>query len=217
MRQTMMTAKEAGWLVCATCHKLSRPVPHSQHWRCPRCHTRLHWRTPHSLAYAWALTLAAIIMFIPANMYPITHINFFGSGQADTILSGVIELAKAGMIPIAAVVFIASIAVPLLKLVGLIILLLSVQFRWAMSVRQRTLMYRFIEWIGRWSMLDLFVIATLVALVKLGNIATIEAGIGASAFGAVVVLTMLAAHVFDPRLMWDNVALPEIAAKIEED
>lgn len=217
MHHSVITAKEAGWLVCSTCHKLSRPVAHAQHLRCPRCHTRLHWRTPNSLAYAWAFTLAAFIMFIPANMYPITHINFFGAGQADTILSGVIELAKAGMIPIAAVVFIASIAVPLLKLAGLIILLLSVQFRWAMSVRQRTLMYRFIEWIGRWSMLDLFVIATLVALVKLGNIATIEAGIGASAFGAVVVLTMLAAHVFDPRLMWDNAALPKSAAEIEED
>ncbi|MDE1461190.1 paraquat-inducible protein A [Spartinivicinus poritis] len=201
-----LTAQQAQLIVCHECHKVCRLNNHHStvDIRCPRCHSQLHSRYPNSLAKTWALTLTSLILFIPANTYPITKIAFFGNGQADTIMSGVIALAKAGMIPIAAVVFIASIAVPFLKLLGLTVLLLSVQFKWALSPHQRTLMYRMIEWIGRWSMLDLFVIATLVALVRMGNLATIEAGVGAGAFGGVVVMTMFAAMTFDPRLIWDN-------------
>jgi paraquat-inducible protein A len=119
-------------------------------------------------------------------------------------MSGVIELINYGMMPIAIVVFVASILVPTFKLVGLGLLLYSIQRKQPLSARQRTLMYRFIEWIGRWSMLDIFVITILVALVKFGNLATIEAGFGAVAFCSVVVLTMLAAVAFDPRLIWDS-------------
>ena len=108
------------------------------------------------------------------------------------------------MLPIAVVVFIASILVPTFKLVGIALLLYSVQRHQPMSARQRVLMYRFIEWIGRWSMLDIFVIAILVAVVNFGSLASIEPGYGAMAFSSVVVLTMLAALTFDPRLIWDN-------------
>lgn len=131
-------------------------------------------------------------------------VNFLGNGAPATIMGGVIELIHAGMLPIASVVFIASILVPSFKLCGLVLLLYSVQRHQRLSPRQRILMYRFIEWIGRWSMLDIFVIAILVALVRFGNLASIEAGPGAAAFALVVVLTMLAATSFDPRLIWDN-------------
>ncbi|HBO6306769.1 TPA: paraquat-inducible membrane protein A, partial [Pseudomonas aeruginosa] len=115
----------------------------------------------------------------------------------------------ADMFPIAMVVFVASILVPTFKLVGIALLLYSVQRHQPMSARQRILMYRFIEWIGRWSMLDIFVIAILVALVNFGNLASIEANLGAAAFASVVVLTMLAAVTFDPRLIWDNTNLDD--------
>jgi paraquat-inducible protein A len=131
-------------------------------------------------------------------------VNSLGKGQSDTIMSGVIELVNYGMLPIAAVVFIASILVPTFKLVGIGLLLYSVQRHQPMSARQRILMYRFIEWIGRWSMLDIFVIAILVAVVNFGSLASIEPGAGAVAFASVVILTMLAALTFDPRLIWDN-------------
>ncbi|MNT48834.1 Paraquat-inducible protein A [compost metagenome] len=119
-------------------------------------------------------------------------------------MGGVLELIHAEMVPIALVVFVASILVPTFKLVGIALLLYSVQRRLPMSPRQRILMYRFIEWIGRWSMLDIFVIAILVALVSFGNLASIEANLGAAAFASVVITTMIAAVTFDPRLIWDN-------------
>jgi paraquat-inducible protein A len=131
-------------------------------------------------------------------------VNLFGQGSPATIMGGVIELIQAGMLPIALVVFVASILVPTFKLSGIALLLFSIQRHQRLSPRQRIIMFRFIEWIGRWSMLDIFVIAILVALVSFGNLASVEAGSGAMAFAAVVVLTMLAALTFDPRLIWDN-------------
>lgn len=151
-----------------------------------------------------ALLIAASILYIPANMLPIMTVSTTGQGSPDTIMSGVITLLKHGMVPIAAVVFIASILVPTFKLVGIGLLLYSVQRRQPLSARQRILMYRFIEFIGRWSMLDIFVIAILVAVVNFGRIASVEANLGAVAFATVVILTMLAALTFDPRLIWDN-------------
>jgi paraquat-inducible protein A len=143
-------------------------------------------------------------MMVPANIYPIMTVVYLGRGEPDTIMSGVIHLAQAGMYPIAILVFVASIAVPLMKLLGIMVLLLAVQRHWQLSARQCALMYRIIEFIGRWSMLDLFMISILVTLVDLGSIATITAGPGASAFATVVVLTIFAALSFDPRLIWDR-------------
>lgn len=198
-----MRALDAGILVCGECHQLSRQQP-GAHQYCSRCGARLHARRPNSILRTWSLLLTAAVLYIPANVLPIMTVNLFGQGSPATIMQGVVELIHAGMLPIALVVFVASILVPTFKLVGIALLLYSVQRRLMLSPRQRIIMFRFIEWIGRWSMLDLFVIAILVALVSFGNLASIEAGAGAMAFAAVVVLTMLAALTFDPRLIWDT-------------
>lgn len=198
-----MRALDAGILVCHECQQLNRP-PAGQPPRCRRCGARLHGRRPNSIARTWALLLSAALLYIPANLLPIMSVHMLGRGSPATIMGGVIELIQAGMLPIALVVFVASILVPSFKLLGIALLLYSVQRHQVMSPRQRILMYRFIEWVGRWSMLDIFVIAILVALVSFGNLASIEAGAGALAFAAVVILTMLAAITFDPRLIWDN-------------
>jgi paraquat-inducible protein A len=199
-----MRAIDADLLVCHECHKLNKQDPDSRRQFCSRCGGVIHARRPDSLVRTWALLLTAAILYIPANLLPIMTVNSLGQGQSDTIMSGIVELANLGMLPIAAVVFIASILVPIFKMVGISLLLYSVQRHQPMSVRQRIVMYRFIEWIGRWSMLDIFVIAILVAVVRFGNLASIEPGLGAMAFASVVILTMLAALTFDPRLIWDN-------------
>ena len=201
-----MRALDAGILVCGECHQLNR-ADGDEHPRCSRCGAVLHARRPNSLTRTWALLITAAILYIPANLLPIMTVNLFGSGMPATIMEGVVELVHADMFPIAMVVFVASILVPTFKLVGIALLLYSVQRHQPMSARQRILMYRFIEWIGRWSMLDIFVIAILVALVNFGNLASIEANLGAAAFASVVVLTMLAAVTFDPRLIWDTTNL----------
>ena len=200
----MKRAIDAGLLICHECHQLNRQQLELDRQYCTRCGAQVHARRPNSLIRTWALLLTAAILYIPANVLPIMTINSLGQGQPDTIMSGVITLVGHGMLPIAAVVFIASILVPTFKLVGIALLLYSVQRHQPMTARQRILMYRFIEWIGRWSMLDIFVIAILVAVVKFGSLASVEPGPGAVAFASVVILTMLAALTFDPRLIWDN-------------
>jgi paraquat-inducible protein A len=171
--------------------------------RCPRCTDVLHVRKPESLQRTWALLITAALCYLPANIYPIMSVTSLGQTQSDTILSGVLFLLHHGMWPLAAIVFTASIFVPLLKLLILFILLLSVHVRSQWRPRDRTRLYRITEAIGRWSMVDVYVVTILVALVHLGNLASIEAEAGAVFFCAVVVVTMLAAMSFDPRLIWD--------------
>ncbi len=197
----MNTAAQRGYLLCHICHLLCRPTAPQP--CCPRCGSPLHSRKPDSLTRTWALTLTAYILYIPANLLPVMSVTMSGRGEPDTILSGVKELALGGMWPLALLVFFASVTVPVLKLLVLTYLLLSVQFKSRWRPRERTVLYRITESVGRWSMIDIFVIAILVALVKLGSLATIEAGAGAVAFGGVVVVTMFAAMSFDPRLIWD--------------
>ncbi|AYG06284.1 paraquat-inducible protein A [Pseudomonas fluorescens] len=199
-----MRAIDAGILICTECHELNRQDPDTDEQTCTRCGALVHARRPNSLMRTWALLITAAILYIPANLLPIMTVNSLGQGAPSTIMSGVIELVQHGMFPIAAVVFIASILVPTFKLVGIALLLFSVQRHQPLSARQRIIMYRFIEFIGRWSMLDIFVIAILVAVVNFGRLASIEANLGAVAFASVVILTMLAAVTFDPRLIWDN-------------
>jgi paraquat-inducible protein A len=165
----------------------------------------MHQRKPNSIARTWALVLAALILYIPANAFPVMTTTYVGKSQSDTILSGVQYLIESGMWPLAAIVFFASVTVPVVKLVVLSYLLLSIQYRSHWRPKDRTRLYRLTELVGRWSMVDIFVVAILVALVRIGNFATIEPGIGATAFGAVVVLTMFAAMTFDPRIIWDRV------------
>ncbi|MPR05261.1 paraquat-inducible membrane protein A [Pseudomonas sp. MAFF 212408] len=199
-----MRAIDAGILICTECHELNQQDPDADEQTCTRCGALVHARRPNSLTRTWALLITAAILYIPANLLPIMTVSSLGQGEPSTIMSGVIQLVQHGMFPIAAVVFIASILVPTFKLVGIGLLLFSVQRHQPLSARQRIIMYRFIEFIGRWSMLDIFVIAILVAVVNFGRLASVEANLGAAAFASVVILTMLAAVTFDPRLIWDN-------------
>jgi paraquat-inducible protein A len=200
-------AAAAGLIGCHSCNLVSRvPAARNRHIaaRCPRCGAALHARKPDSLARTWALVVAAGICYLPANLLPIMKVTSLGNTQADTILSGVIYLTVHGMWPLALVVFIASVFVPLAKMIILVSLLISVQRRSQWRPVDRTRLYRITEAVGRWSMVDIYVVTIMVALVKLGNLATIEAQAGAVFFGAVVVITMIAAMTFDPRLIWDN-------------
>ena len=202
MNARQLTARRLGLVACHRCHLLSRLADDLSD--CPRCGASLHSRKPNSIARAWALVLAATVFYIQDNVLPITHTTSLGAVQSDTIMSGVIYFIQTGSWPVALVIFVASVFVPLMKLMILAGLLISVQRRWQWRPVDRTRLYRITEVIGRWSMLDIYVVTILVALVHLGALATIEAGPGAIFFGAVVVVTMLAAEAFDPRLIWDN-------------
>ncbi|MGD9386806.1 MAG: paraquat-inducible protein A [Gammaproteobacteria bacterium] len=199
---TALTARSAGLVSCHVCTLVCRR-PEAGHARCPRCRARLHQRKTDSLARTWALLVAAVICYLPANLLPVMKTVTLGRAQADTILSGVHYLLTHGQWPLALIVFVASVLVPLGKIVLLVYLLASVQWRWKGALAARTRLYRLVHFVGRWSMVDVYVVTILVALVSLGNLATVEAQPGIIFFGAVVVLTMFAAMTFDPRLMWD--------------
>jgi paraquat-inducible protein A len=191
----------AGAIGCETCGLVSVPEPDDPH--CPRCGSALHERKPDSVARTWALVIAAAILYIPANYYPVLSVVQLGAGQPSTILGGVEELVSARQYPLALLVFFASIAVPMLKLAGLSIMLITIQTGRAGWLRDRTRLYHIVRFIGRWSMIDIFMESLLGALVAFGSVITIQPGVGALAFCAVVILTMFAAETFDPRLMWD--------------
>lgn len=195
-----VSADAAQLLSCRSCGLVSRA--HSGE-SCPRCDAVLRARKPDSLARTWALLAAAAVLYIPANTLPVLTAIRLGRGQPSTILGGVEQLAAAGMWPLAVLVFFASITVPMLKLIGLSIMLISVHRRARGHLHDRTVLYRIVDAIGRWSMIDVFMISILVGLVRLGFIASVTPGPGAIAFAAVVILTMLASISFDPRLMWD--------------
>jgi paraquat-inducible protein A len=194
----------AGDLDLVSCHACSKLSPRQREGStCLRCGGALSRRKPASLSRTWAFLVAACILYIPANTLPIMLTSSLRDSQQDTILSGIIYLWLTGARMLALIVLVASIIVPLMKILILTYLLLSVHWRSTRGIRQRTRLYRMIEVIGRWSMLDIFVVALLAALVRDGILATVLPGPGAMAFGAVVVMTMLASLSFDPRLMWD--------------
>lgn len=196
-------AANLGLCSCHVCSLVSRRTDPSLPAHCPRCGTQLHFRKPGSVARCWALLIAAYILYVPANLLTIMETGSLLSYRRDTIMSGVIHLWKTGSFLIAAIVFIASVTIPLLKLISLTLLLISVQRRSLWHPKQRTRLYRLVEIVGRWSMLDIYVVTLLAALVQLGALATVKAGPGIVAFGAVVILTMFASMQFDPRLIWD--------------
>ena len=202
-----LTAMRAGLMHCHICEKLvkSESVKNNHKVVCPRCGADMHMRLPKSISRTWAFLIASIIMYIPANMLPIMTVQNMGKGEPHTIVGGIIELIDSDMLPIAFVVFVASLMVPFLKMIGLVLLLISVQYGWQATPHHRTKIFRIIGFIGRWSMLDIFMISILVAMVNLGGLAKVYADAGATAFAAVVVLTMLAAISFDSRLIWDKV------------
>ncbi|ASV99443.1 paraquat-inducible protein A [Paraburkholderia aromaticivorans] len=200
-----ITAAACGLTLCHDCGLLVGAPTGSAARLCPRCKASLHMRKPASLTRTWAYLLAATVLYIPANVLPVMDTSSLFGAQKDTILSGVVYLWVSGSWLLAVLVFIASIAVPMLKVLGLAYLAISTQFHSRWLPEQRTQIYRAIELIGRWSMLDIYVITMLVALVQFKALATIKAGPASIAFGAVVVLTLFAAMSFDPRLIWDAV------------
>jgi paraquat-inducible protein A len=185
--------------VCLGCHFTGVPDIRG---RCPRCHVPLRHRRRQSLQKSWAALIASLMFLLPANLLPISVIYVNGSRQEDTILSGIISLAGSN-IAVAAVVFIASILVPFTKIIVLLTLLLSIHFKCERGLRTRILLLRFITWIGRWSMLDLFVIALTMSLVNRDQLLAFTMGPAAFYFGAAVILTILAVEWLDSRLLWD--------------
>lgn len=209
------TAASRGLLSCHACDLVSPVALDGE--PCPRCGATLHQRKPASLARTWAFLLSAFILYIPANLLPVMVTESILGTQRDTIMSGVIYLWLSGSHMLAGVVLIASIIVPLLKMLILTLLLASVHFRSTWRIRQQTRLYGLVEIIGRWSMLDIFVVALLASLVRAGALATIIPGGGALAFASVVVLTMLASLSFDPRLLWDSIDAPAPSKLPESD
>ncbi|HXH86129.1 MAG TPA: paraquat-inducible protein A, partial [Nitrospira sp.] len=196
--------------VCHSCGGLSRLIPGVHEMRCRRCGAALHVRKPNSIARTWAFLIAAYIMYVPANVLPIMKTGSLFGSQSDTIMSGIVYLWHSGSWHLALIVFIASILVPLAKILSLSYLLISVQLGWRQRPLERTKLYRVLEFVGPWSMLDVYVVTILVALVQLKSLATIQPGPAAAAFGAVVVLTMFAAMAFDPRLLWEPKGEPHV-------
>ena len=198
-----LSAARAGLVSCTTCGLLSRPADRARPGYCPRCGAALVWRRPHSVQYTWALVVAAAICYVPANVLPVLRTTTLGSTESDTIMGGVIFLYESGSWPLALIVLVASVMIPLGKLLALGYLLVTVQRGSVANSHDRTRIYDLVEFIGRWSMLDVFVDAFVVALVQLQPLMSVEPGLGVVFFMVVVVLTMLAAQSFDPRLIWD--------------
>jgi len=194
------TAAERGLASCHLCLKLASKDLH----QCPRCGSALHLRKSASLQRTLALLITAVVLYLPANILPIMVTDQLGNSTESTILGGVVLLIQLDSIPIAVVIFIASVMVPLGKMLVMFYLCWSVSHGPPVSQRQRTVLYRITEFIGKWSMLDVFVVAILVALVNLGGLLVIRPGGAALAFAGVVMVTMVAAESFDPRLMWDQ-------------
>lgn len=188
---------------CDTCGHVTHGRPGDP---CPRCDSWLRVRKPEPVARTWALLLAAAALYVPSNILPIMTVVRLGRSQTSTILGGVQELIAYRMWPLALIVFVASVAVPVIKLLLLAYMLISTQRRSSIRLRQRTFLYRLVDVIGRWSMIDVFMISILTALVRMGFFASVIPGAGAICFAGVVILTMLAAFSFDPRVMWDRAA-----------
>jgi len=199
----VITARQAGLVACTTCGKLHRAPGPSVGAHCVRCGSRLYSRKPHSLQRAWAFLLTGLALYLPANMFPIMLTESLGRPDENTILSGIVFLWAHGSYFVATVVFVASVIVPIAKFLVIFYLLGSVQRRSRMALKQKVHLYHLTELIGPWSMVDVFVVALLVALVQMGGIASIRPGVAAAAFAAMVAMTMLAAMAFDPRTLWD--------------
>jgi paraquat-inducible protein A len=198
------TAAARGLISCECCLALL-PVPQA---RCPRCGSRVHLRRPDSLQHTLALLLTATILYVPANLLPIMYTDQFGVTEPSTIMGGVLLLIRMGSLPIAAIIFIASVLVPLGKLTIMYYLCWSVGRGGSGGEQQRTRLYRVTEFIGKWSMVDVFVVAILVALVHVTGLLVFRPGPAALAFAGVVITTMLAAEGFDQRLIWDGLDSP---------
>lgn len=204
MTHTTVTALAK--ISCQTCYKLS---PAGTRY-CPRCHSTLRRRKPNSLQTTLALLITASLLYIPANVFPIMTTVQFGQGEPSTILGGVMLLLELEAYPVATIIFIASVIVPLAKLIALFYLCWAVtrnnddSLSDTLTLKTKTQLYRLAEFMGKWSMVDVFVVSILVALIQLQGLMTVEPGVAGVAFSGVVIVTMLAAESFDPRLIWDQ-------------
>ncbi len=194
------SAAEHGIALCHICGRASLLRAE----RCPRCGGRLHLRNRDSLQRTWAFTIAALLLYLPANLLPILRVESFYGTQSSTIITGVIQFWEEGDYPVAIIIFVASVVIPILKIIAIVCLCFAATAGW--QPRGMTGLYRVTEFVGRWSMVDVFVVAILVGVVQLGSTISIHPGAGAVSFAAVVVLTMFAAMSFDPRLIWDAAA-----------
>ncbi len=193
-------------LACRICGQAHFYEPLTPGWeaRCCRCGATLAQRSFKSLHFTTAFMLAALLLYVPANVFPILRMNLYGATSENTVWDGCVRLYKDGDLTIAIVVFLASILVPFLKLLGLLFLIISAKFKWTKWQHARSRIYKIIDVIGRWAMLDVFVLAVMVSLVKLNRLATVVPGSGAVAFTGVVVCTLLASITFDPQLIWNR-------------
>ncbi|MEM7176148.1 MAG: paraquat-inducible protein A [Pseudomonadota bacterium] len=201
MTARVLTARAAGKIACTSCGNVCQP----DQTRCPLCHTPLASRPAHRLGPVWAWLIAGLFFYIPANVWPMLITRTFGHEQEKTILGGVIELAGYGSWGVAGIVFLASICIPIAKFVAITLLASAVHFGLSLSAKSLTKLYDVVEFIGRWSMIDIFVVAILSALVQLGFIASLSPGPAAACFATSVAFTMLSARAFDPRLLWDKI------------
>ena len=206
-----LSAAQVGLVCCRTCHLLSRPAQRETPGYCPRCGATLAWRKHRSIQYTWAFLIAAAICYIPANALPVLTTTTLGESESDTIIGGVIFLYTSGSWPLALIVLVASVMIPLGKILALGYLLITVQRGSVANMHDRARIYYLVEFIGRWSMLDVFVDAFVVALIQLDPLMSVEPGLGVVFFMAVVILTMLAAQTFDPRLIWDAARRKRVA------
>jgi len=210
MSAAALTAMQQGWQSCEGCGLLSRPVAGTHEGRCPRCDEELTFRKPASIQRTWAYLAAAAICYVPANILPVLTTVTAGGRESDTILQGVVLLWSPTGWPLSLIVLFASIMIPSAKILALAYLLITVQRGSAQNNAQRVRMYRTVEFIGRWSMVDVFVDTFTAALVQLQPLMSVEPGPGLPFFAAVVVLTMLAVESFDPRFIWDAASANEV-------
>src|SRR5947207_2522025 len=210
MSATPVTAMQLGLQSCEGCGLLSRPAPGAEEGYCPRCDQVLEFRKPKSIERTWAFLIAAAICYIPANLLPVLTTNTAAGPESDTILQGVVLLWSPTGWPLSLIVLFASIMIPSAKILALVYLLVTVQRGSVESNVQRVRLYRMVELIGRWSMVDVFVDTFTAALIQLQPLMSVEPGPGLLFFAAVVVLTMLAVESFDPRLIWDAARVAEV-------
>ena len=198
----MATAKDKGLALCPKCHKLNPAT--TEPVICARCHGKFYQRKRNSLQYTLACNVAALLAFIPANLYPIMIVYQLGIGDEATILSGIGEFIEHGLYPIAIIIFTASIIVPLIKIIGLFVLVYKVHTGIRLKPDKHSKIYHILEFLGPWSMLDVFVVALMVTVVELGFVTSVAAGPAINYFTITVIFTMFAANSFDPRLLWDK-------------
>jgi len=203
MPSEVISAKEWGMAGCHTCGQAVHVGKHT-HVDCPRCGAEVHYRKHDSINRAWAFLIAAFIMYIPANTEPMMRTTSLGNVSADTIMEGVIYFMSHGDYLIGGVIFAASIMLPLLKMIALAYIYIMAQSRSTARRMEQTSLYKLAEILGKWSMLDIFVVGLMAGLVQLGTLTTIAPGPACIAFAAVVILTMISEMLFDPKLIWDR-------------